>query len=96
MIADMKRIGDESKTGKMSRSIQLILFKKAVTPAIIFNLETWINWRKKDWEKLEKSQMNAIKSMFNLPKTIPGWGLMKECGFWKMRERELFIKTSYN
>ena len=88
MIADMKRIGEESTTGKMSTSIQIILFKKTVIPAIIFNLETWINWREKDWEELEKSQMKAIKSMFNLPRTIPGWGLMKECGLWQMRERE--------
>ena len=61
MIAEMKRIGDESKTGRMSTSIQLMLFKKTVIPAILFNLETWANWRKKDWEELEKSLMKAIK-----------------------------------
>ena len=88
VIAEMKRIGDESKTGKMSTSIQIMLFEKTVIPAILFNLETWTNWREKDWEELEKSQMKAIKNMFNLPKTTPRWGLMKECGLWPMRERE--------
>ena len=87
MIAEMKRIGDESKTGKMSISIQLMLCEKTVIPAILFNLETWTNWREKDWEELEKSQMKAMKNMFNLPKTTPSWGLMKECGLWPMRER---------
>ena len=31
--------------------------------------------------------MKAIKNMFNLLKTTPTWGLMKECGLWPMRER---------
>ena len=89
MIAEMKRIGAESKTRKMSTSIQLMLFEKTVIPAILFNLETWTNWREKDWEELEKSQMKAITNMFNLPKTTPSWGLMKECGLWPMRESGL-------
>ena len=62
MIAEMKRIGDESKTERMSTSIQLMLFKKTVIPAILFNLETWANWRIKDWEESEKSLMKAIKT----------------------------------
>ena len=69
-----------------------MLFEKTVIPTILFNLETWTNWREKDWEELEKSQMKEIINMFNLPKTTPRWGLMKECGLWPMRERELFIK----
>ena len=50
----MKKIGDESKTGKMSTSIQLMLFEKTVISAILFNFETWANWRGKDWEELER------------------------------------------
>ena len=38
--------------------------------------------------------MKAINNIFNLPKATPSWGLMKECGLWSMRERELFIKDS--
>ena len=55
MVAEMKRIGDESKTGKMSTRIQLPLFEKTVIPVLLYNLETWTNWRKKDWEEIEKT-----------------------------------------
>ena len=88
MVAEMKRIGDESTTRRMSTSIQLMLFEKRVLPAILFNLEKWTNWREKDWEELEKSLMKAIKNMFNLLKRTPSRGLMKECSLWPMRERE--------
>ena len=104
LIAEMKRIGDESKTGKMSTSIQLMLFEKTAIPATLFNLETWTNWREKDLEELEKSQMKAIRNIFNLPKTTPSWGLMKEYGLWPMSERVVYkrlmtlqqIRTSQN
>ena len=86
MIAEMKWIGDEAKTGIMSTSIQLTLFEKTVIPALLFNLETWINWRKKDWEELERSQIKAMKKILNLQKTTPNWGVMKECGLWPMKE----------
>ncbi len=48
MLAEVKRIGDESKTGILSTTIQLMLFEKTVIPVMLFNLETWTNWRKKD------------------------------------------------
>ena len=41
---------------------------------------------------LEKIQVKAIKNIFNLPKTTPSWGLLKECGLWPMRERILYKK----
>ena len=69
MVAEMKRIGDESKTGIMSTSIPLTLFENTVIPALLFNLETWTNWRNKDWEELERSQIKAIRMMFSLLKT---------------------------
>ena len=34
--------------------------------------------------------MKAINNIFNLPKTTPSWGLMKECGLWSMRERVVY------
>ena len=39
---------------------------------------------------IRKSQMKAIKNMFNLLKTTPSWGLMKKCGLWPMRERVVY------
>ena len=43
----------------MSTRIQLILIEKTVMAAQLFNLETWKNWRKKDWEELEIESGNS-------------------------------------
>ena len=47
MVAEMKRIGDESTTRKMSTRNQLLLFEKTMIPALLYKLETWTNWRKR-------------------------------------------------
>ena len=92
MIAEVKRIGSEGKTGRMSTEVQLLMYERTVLPAMIYNLEVWTNWRKSDWEQLERIQNDALKEILQLPKGTAGWGLRKELGLWPLKERIVYKK----
>ena len=92
MISEAKRIGNEGKTGEMSTEILLFLYEKTIVPAVIYNLEVWTNWRKSDWDNLERVQAEALKNLLRLPKSTPNWGLIKELGIWPLKERIIYKK----
>ena len=60
MISAMKKVAGTEKVGCLSTSIQLMLYDKTILPTITYNLETWNNWRKKDWKKLEQLQAKYV------------------------------------
>ena len=39
MAAEAKIIGHENKTGKVNTNVALAMYKKAISPAILYNLE---------------------------------------------------------
>ena len=43
MAAEAKAIGHESETGKVSTDVALAFYEKAISPAILYNLEVWRN-----------------------------------------------------
>ena len=86
MVIEAKRIGNEDRTGIMSTEIQILIYEKTIVPAMTFNLEVWTNWRKKDWEKLEKIQTEALRKIFNLPNSTPKWALLKELGVGPLKK----------
>ena len=84
-MVELRRLGDESLTGKLSSSIQLLMYERTILPAITYNLESWSYWRKSDWESIERIQADALRSMFRLPSSTPYWGLIGETGLWSVR-----------
>ena len=94
MALEAKRIGHEKKTGNMSTDVIISIYEKTIIPAILYNLEVWTNWRKKDWEEMEKVQAEALKIMFDLPISTPYWGMLAEFGIWTMRKRVMYKKMS--
>ena len=85
MVAESKRIANEARTGKMSTSVLLLLYERTILPAITYNLQVWTNWRVKDWELLEKTQAESLKTLFHLPQSTPYWGIISELGIWPLR-----------
>ena len=74
----------EKRTGEMSTEITIFMYEKTIVPGILYNL---MKWRKKDWQKLERIQGEALKILLKMPTSTPYWGLLGELGMWTMEGR---------
>ena len=53
----------------------------------MYNLEIWTNWKRKEWEELERIQANILEKLLDLPISTPYWGILNELGMWTMEAR---------
>ena len=67
--------------------VKIKLFETCFMPAIIYRLEVWGRIIATEMKETTKIQVDALKKILYLPKSIPNIGILYETGIWPIKER---------
>ena len=95
MTRELTRLTNDSELGRCATDAKLIMYEKTVVPSLTFNLEMWTKLRQGDWDRLEKIQAKALKSIFCLPNSTPYWGILGETGIWPLKSVVIYHRLMY-
>ena len=84
-IIELFSICKEVNFGKFKISNLLTLYQSAVIPRLIYNCEAWSNLKAKDYQVLQKLQLNFLKRVTDVPRTTPNAALFLELGVWPVQ-----------
>lgn len=85
MMIELRKITRDYELGNCTSEARVLLYQKTVVPSITYNLEMWSKLRNSDWDRLERIQAKAIRTMFNLAPSTPYWGMLSETGIWPLQ-----------
>ena len=84
-IIELFSICKEVNFGKFKTSNLLTLYRLVFIPRLIYNCEAWFNLKAKDYQVLQKLQLNFLKRVMDVPKITPNAALFLELGVWPVQ-----------
>ena len=79
---EVKHSGHYNEVGKADTEVRLMLVEIVVKPTLLYNTETWIDIRVKEWEAINKGQYEMLKRVFEQRGSTPYYGIIAELGIW--------------
>ena len=84
-IIELFSICKEVNFGKFKISNLLTLYQSVFIPRLIYNCEAWSNLKAKDYQVLQKLQLNFLKRVMDVRRTTPNATLFLEVGVWPVQ-----------
>ena len=84
-IIELFSIFKEVNFGKLKISNLLTLYQSVFIPRLIYSCEAWSNLKAKDYQILQKLQLNFLKLLMDVPRTTPNSALFLELGVWPVQ-----------
>ena len=84
-IIELFSICKEVNFGTFKISNLLTLYQSVFIPRLIYNCEAWFNLKAKDYQVLQKLQLNFLRRVMDVPRTTPNAALFLELGVWPVQ-----------
>ena len=84
-IIELFSICKEVNFGKFKISNLLTFYQSVFILRLIYNCEAWSNLKAKDYQVLQKLQLNFLKRVMDVPRTTPNAALFLDLGVWPVQ-----------
>ena len=94
-IKKVEEMASDFRLGNLATEIRIQLYDKVINPTMLYNIQVWPEFTKKELEQLEQKQGQIIKRLLKLPGTTSYRGTLWETGIWPVDKQIVYKKLMF-